>query len=134
MNDLVVSRFAHEEIATAPSHCTDFYVRKRREFLKRFWIKQPWCRLVQYWRLPPRYHVRQDTEHRPAGVAGHVWLAATYVQLGNFAEATVEAAEVLRIEPKWTIEGPQVPLSAFNRTQDAEHYFDGMRKAGLPER
>jgi adenylate cyclase len=66
--------------------------------------------------------------------ASHVWLAATYAQLGKAEEARTEVAEVLRIEPTWTIEGTQVPLNAFKRTQDAEHYFDGMRKAGLPER
>jgi hypothetical protein len=27
-----------------------------------------------------------------------------------------------------------VPLSPFKRPEDAEHYFDGLRKAGLPER
>jgi adenylate cyclase len=66
--------------------------------------------------------------------ASHVWLAATYAQLGKAEEARTEVAEVLRIEPTWTIEGTQVPLNAFKRTQDAEHYFDGMHKAGLPER
>jgi adenylate cyclase len=66
--------------------------------------------------------------------AGHMWLASTYAQLGNFAGASAEAAEVLRIEPKWTIEGTQARLSPFKHTEDAEHYFDGMRKAGLPER
>jgi hypothetical protein len=41
---------------------------------------------------------------------------------------------VLRIDPKWTIEGAGARLSSFKRTEDAEHYFDGMCKAGLPER
>jgi hypothetical protein len=33
-----------------------------------------------------------------------LWLAAAYAQLGQLAEARVEAAEVLRIEPGFTIE------------------------------
>jgi adenylate cyclase len=61
-------------------------------------------------------------------------LAATYGQLGNFEKAKAEAAEALRIEPKYTIEGTQARVSAFKRTEDAEHFIDGLRKAGLPER
>ncbi len=65
---------------------------------------------------------------------GHVGLAATLAQLGNLDEARAEAAEVLRIEPKYTIEGTQRRLAPFKRPEDAEHFFDGLRKAGLPER
>ena len=43
------------------------------------------------------------------------------------------AAEILRIDPKYMIEGTAARLSLFKRTEDAEHYFDGLRKAGLPE-
>ena len=66
--------------------------------------------------------------------AGHIWLAATYAQLGQLAEAREEAKEVLRIEPKFTIEGTQRRISVFRRAEDREHYFDGLCKAGLPER
>ena len=41
--------------------------------------------------------------------------------------------EVLRIEPEYTIEGTQARLTPFKRPEDAEHFFDGLRKAGLPE-
>jgi adenylate cyclase len=64
----------------------------------------------------------------------HYLLAATYAQLGSIEKARAEAAEVLRIEPKYTIEGTQARLSGFKRPEDAEHLFDGLRKAGLPER
>ena len=65
--------------------------------------------------------------------AGHFWLAATYAQLGQLEDARAEAAEVLRIDPKYTIDGTQRQLSTFKRPEDAEHFFDGLRKAGLPE-
>jgi hypothetical protein len=52
----------------------------------------------------------------------------------NIEQARAEAAEVLRIEPKWTIGTQATRMSPFKRTQDAEHYFDGLRKAGLPEK
>jgi adenylate cyclase len=64
--------------------------------------------------------------------AGHCWLAATYAQLGRLEEARGEAAEVMRIEPTWTIRGTQARLSTFKHKRDAEHFFAGLRKAGLP--
>jgi hypothetical protein len=64
----------------------------------------------------------------------HILLAATHAQLGNIEQARAEAAEVLRIDPKWTIDGMQALVTPFKRPEDAEHFFDGLRKAGLPER
>ena len=78
--------------------------------------------------------MRECVSRAPNFRRGHVRLAATYAQLGNIEQARAEAAEVLRIEPKYTIEGTQARLSSFKRPEDAEHFFDGLRKAGLPER
>jgi adenylate cyclase len=78
--------------------------------------------------------LRECVSRAPNVRGGHIWLAATYAQLGDVGKARAEAAEVLRIEPRWTIEGTGTPLNPFKRTQDAEHFFDGLRKAGLPER
>jgi adenylate cyclase len=64
---------------------------------------------------------------------GHLCLAAAYAQLGRIDEARIEAAEVLQIDPKWTIDKGS-RLLPFKRPEDAEHMFDGLRKAGLPER
>ena len=77
--------------------------------------------------------LRECASRAPNFRAVHVFLAATYAQLGNVEQARAEAAEVLRIEPKYTIEGTQARLP-FKRPEDAEHFFDGLRKAGLPER
>ena len=81
--------------------------------------------------LPP---LRETASRAPDSRGAHVWLVATHAQLGNIEEARAEAAEVLRIEPTWTIEGTQAHPRLFKRTADAEHYIDGLRKAGLPER
>jgi adenylate cyclase len=54
--------------------------------------------------------------------------------LGRLDEARAEAAEVLRIDPKYTIDDTQRRLALFKRPEDAEHLLDGVRKAGLPER
>jgi adenylate cyclase len=81
--------------------------------------------------LPP---LREFTSRAPDMWIGHVWLAANLAQLGQLDEAHAEAAEVLRIDPKYTIDGTQRRLARFKRPEDAEHLFDGLRKAGLPER
>jgi adenylate cyclase len=60
------------------------------------------------------------------------WLASAYAQLGQIEEARAEAAEVLRINPGFTIEGYK-RLLVFKDPKDLEHRLDGMRKAGLPE-
>jgi adenylate cyclase len=63
----------------------------------------------------------------------HLWLAAAYAQLGRFDEAHREAAEALRIDPKWTIQSSGMRLFPFKRRAHAEQLVDGLRKAGLPE-
>jgi adenylate cyclase len=86
--------------------------------------------------------LRECASRAPNLPLGHTCLAATYAQLGDIAKARAAAAEVLRIHagadgqslmPRWTIEGVAVPLNPFKRAQDAQHFFDGLRKAGLPD-
>jgi adenylate cyclase len=62
----------------------------------------------------------------------HLWLAAAYAQSGQLEEARKEAAEVLRINPGFTV-GSWKRLAVYKDPKDAEHYIDGLRKAGLPE-
>jgi adenylate cyclase len=61
-----------------------------------------------------------------------LWLAPAYAQAGRFAEAKEEAAEVLRINPGFTIESHKRIL-VYKDSGDLEHRLDGLRKAGLPE-
>jgi adenylate cyclase len=60
-------------------------------------------------------------------------LAATYAQLGRLEDAHAEAAEVLRLNPRYSISGTQKRVSVLKRAEDMEHLIDGLRKAGLPE-
>jgi adenylate cyclase len=62
----------------------------------------------------------------------HLWLAAALAQAGQLEEARREAAEVLRINPGFTIESWN-RLNVFRNPMDAGHRIDGLRKAGLPE-
>jgi adenylate cyclase len=78
--------------------------------------------------------LQECVSRMPNSRSGHCWLAATYAQLGTIEKASAVAAEALRIEPNFTIEGTQARLNRFKRKEDAEHLVDGFRKAGLPER
>jgi len=53
--------------------------------------------------------------------------------LRELRAASMGSAEVLRIEPTWTIEGTHARMISFKRPEDAEHFFDGLRQAGLSE-
>ena len=78
--------------------------------------------------------LRECASRAPGMRQGHVWLAAGLAQLGWLDEAHAEAAEVLRIDPKFTIDGTQRRQALFKFLEDAEHLFEGLRKAGLPEK
>ena len=77
--------------------------------------------------------LRECVSRAPKLKMSRAWLAATYAQLEQLEEARAEAVEVLRLEPLWTIEWTARQLNVFKRSEDAEHFFDGLRKAGLPE-
>src|SRR5262245_12215533 len=64
--------------------------------------------------------------------SGHIILAATYVQMGELEEARAVAAEVMRLEPNYTISGIARRTMTFKNAEDDQHFFDGLRKAGLP--
>src|SRR5262249_28095806 len=62
----------------------------------------------------------------------HLLLAAAYAQAGQLEDARTEAAEVLRINPGFTIESHK-RVAVYKDPKDVEHRLDGLRKAGLPE-
>jgi adenylate cyclase len=76
--------------------------------------------------------MRECTSRLPNVQWPRVWLASAYAQLGQLDEARAEAAEVLRINPGFTIESWK-RLSVYKDPKDVEHRLDGARKAGLPE-
>jgi adenylate cyclase len=63
----------------------------------------------------------------------HRFLAACYSSLGRDAEATAATKEVLRLNPKFTIESHAKRLTYKNKA-DIEREVDALRKAGLPEK
>jgi adenylate cyclase len=87
--------------------------------------------LKQYSRALPDW--RDCVSRAPNLRGGHSWLAATCARLGLLEEARAEAAEVLRLQPNYTITGTQRRLMAFKCAKGGRHFFDGLRRAGLPE-
>ena len=59
-------------------------------------------------------------------------LAAAYIMLGREEEARNEAAEVLRLYPKFSVEAYR-KKSLYKNPEDLKRFYDAMLKAGLPE-
>jgi adenylate cyclase len=66
----------------------------------------------------------------PNILIGRLWLAAVYSELGKEAEARAEAVEVLRINPKFSLEVERQRTSIKDPTV-LEHHIAALRKAGL---
>jgi adenylate cyclase len=77
--------------------------------------------------------VLQDFVFRvPLAAFGHAWLAAAHAQLGQLDEARAAVAELLRLQPGSTI-GKRRRIAPFKHAKDDKHFFDALRKAGLPD-
>jgi len=76
--------------------------------------------------------LRESISRSPNYRGARVFAAATYAELADLEKARAEAEEVLRIEPTFTIEGAAKRIWLFKHAKDAGHFFDGLRKAGLP--
>jgi adenylate cyclase len=61
---------------------------------------------------------------------GHMRLAATYSLVGREEEARAEVAEVMRIDPKFSLENLAKKVPYKNKA-DTERFVDALRKAGL---
>jgi adenylate cyclase len=77
-------------------------------------------------------HLMEAASRAPNLAQSHGWLAATYAQLGQLDKAKAEVASGLRINPWFTI-SQSLFARTCKRTEDAEHFKDGLRKAGFPE-
>jgi adenylate cyclase len=75
--------------------------------------------------------LREGVSRLPNQQGAHAMLAGAYAQAGQLEEAMAEAAEVLRINPRFTIERYK-RLILDKDPKHVEHRLDGMRKAGLP--
>ncbi|HRD76993.1 MAG TPA: winged helix-turn-helix domain-containing protein [Hyphomicrobiaceae bacterium] len=113
------------KVLRAITHLDPFYPAAAAGFfgvayytLKRYAEAQPW--------------LLECTSRAPNFRAGHSWRAANHAQLGQLDEARRDVSEVLRLDPTFTIDHTVRRLAQFRRPEDADHFFDGLRKAGLP--
>jgi tetratricopeptide (TPR) repeat protein len=66
----------------------------------------------------------------PNSLFARLFLAAAYSRAGRNEEARIEAAEVLRINPKFSLEKFAKSLTYKNQ-EDVERTVSALRKAGL---
>jgi TolB-like protein/class 3 adenylate cyclase/Tfp pilus assembly protein PilF len=85
--------------------------------------------LTQYKRLLDRV---KKGEYNPLVV--HLNLAQAYLMLGQEKEAQEHVAEVLKLNPKYSIQRYANTSARFYKNQaDRDHLINALRKAGLPE-
>jgi adenylate cyclase len=66
----------------------------------------------------------------PKHLGAHLHLAVIYTELGRDAEAQAEAAEILQINPRYSLDGLQQRLLNKEPAEN-ERYLAALRKAGL---
>jgi adenylate cyclase len=76
---------------------------------------------------------KKALDRNPNYLPAHAFLAASYSSLGREAEANAAAEQVLRINPKFSLESYAKTLPYKNKA-DIERYVAALRKAGLPDK
>jgi adenylate cyclase len=76
--------------------------------------------------------MRTANERMPNWRPTFVWHAAAAGQLGRTDEARAAAAQVLKLDPRFTIAG-WLHFLRLMREEDSQRLADGLRKAGLPD-
>ena len=95
----------------------------------------PFLHLTMAYRLTGQYNEAIETAkaalvHVPNNTFIYVQLAATYIMMGREEEARNAAAEVLKINPKFSLEQHSKTLY-FKNQADAGRTIEALRKAGL---
>jgi adenylate cyclase len=75
---------------------------------------------------------KRSTAQNPDDIHAHVFVTACHGMRGDTASARAALAEVLRINPEYSIALARAVFS-FKRAADLERLVDGLRRAGLPE-
>jgi len=73
---------------------------------------------------------KKALQRSPNYIWGHMMLAATYIKMGREQEARAEAAEVLRINPKFSMDW-WAKTSLYKEQSVRDNLFHALRKAGL---
>jgi adenylate cyclase len=75
---------------------------------------------------------RQDLLRRPNNISSHIGLTASYIAMGREKEDKAEAAEILRINPKFSLDNYAKFLAPIYKDQsELDNFIASLRKAGL---
>jgi adenylate cyclase len=86
-------------------------------------------RMIGQYEQAVQYYKRL-LQDQPDHFLGHAGLTATYYEMGRLEEARAEAAEVLRVDPKFSLERYSTTLR-YKNPADKKRYIDTLHKAGL---
>lgn len=75
--------------------------------------------------------LREVLLRAPSSIGGLSTLAAAYAQLGLLDRAHACASEIRRFRPQHKAERGRRFLGLYKNAEDADHFLDGYRKAGL---
>jgi TolB-like protein/Tfp pilus assembly protein PilF len=95
------------------------------------WLGHAYRGLGQYEAAIAEY--KRALNRQPDNRFVPICLAATYSLSGREDEARAEAAEVLRIDPNFSIEGFKKFILVYKDQDYRENMIEGLRKAGLPD-
>jgi adenylate cyclase len=73
---------------------------------------------------------KKSLQREPNNIFAHIGMAVTYVMMGREQEARAEAAEVLRINPNFSVDSWARSL-AFKDQSETDKVVNALRKAGL---
>ena len=76
--------------------------------------------------------LKKALQRKPDLLMAHIFLAACYSSMGRDAEAASATKEVLRINPRFSVESHEKTLPYKDKT-DVVREVAALRKAGLPE-
>jgi tetratricopeptide (TPR) repeat protein len=74
--------------------------------------------------------LKKAIAYSPDELLAHVTLAAVYAEAGRLEEARVEAGEVMRIQPTFSLENYAKGMSYKNQAH-SDRFIEALRKAGL---
>jgi adenylate cyclase len=73
---------------------------------------------------------KKSLQRSPDNIFAHLGLAATYSMMGREQEARAEGAEVLRLNPKFSVDS-YAKILTFKDQSVIDNFVDALRKAGL---
>jgi tetratricopeptide (TPR) repeat protein len=75
---------------------------------------------------------RKAIEQTPHYITLHIGLTASYAEMGQLDDARTQAAEVLRIDPRFSI-GRYAMALTHKQPEHAQRSIEALSAAGLPE-